>query len=93
MKRKSLILASTIVVTILLYQGVKPAQKTAIIIDPINEESNFKTRSTNLLTENGFKVTYISGEAVTVRLLKNLPKDHDIYIFRVNSYFGFLARP
>ncbi|MCW4012417.1 MAG: hypothetical protein NWF07_05410 [Candidatus Bathyarchaeota archaeon] len=85
MKRQSLIIAAIIMVTILLYQGVKPTQKKAIIIDPINEESEFKTRSTNLLTENGYTVTYISGEEVTVKLLKNLPKDHDIYIFRVHS--------
>lgn len=85
MNRKPLIIAAIILTTLLVYQGANQNQKTAIIIDPINEESRFKTRSTNLLTDNGYKVTYISGEDVTVRLLKNLPKDHDIYIFRVHS--------
>ena len=85
MNRRSLIILAIIVALLFLYQGVKPTQKTAIIIDPINEESEFKTRSTNLLSDNGYKVTYISGEKVTVKLLKNLPKNHDIYIFRVHS--------
>jgi len=85
LKRKSLIIPVIIVTVFLLYQGVKPNPKTAIIIDPINEESEFKTKSMNLLKDNGYKITYISGEEVTVKLLKNLPKDHDIYIFRVHS--------
>jgi hypothetical protein len=85
LKRRSLIIAAIIVATLFLYRGIKPTQKTAIIIDPINEESEFKTKSMNLLTDNGYKVTYISGEEVTVKLLKNLPKNQEIYIFRVHS--------
>lgn len=85
LNRQPLILAAVLLVILLLYQGFNQNQKTATIIDPINMESEFKTRSTELLTENGYKVTYYSGTEVTVQLLKNLPKNQDIYILRVHS--------
>ena len=84
MKKKLLVIA-TIVAMIILNFGLQRDQKTAIIIDPINNESEFKTQAIQLLTENGYKTTYIASGNVTVNLMKNLPPDYDLYIFRVHS--------
>ena len=59
-------------------------RKSAIVIDSISMNSEFRTRSLDLLSENGYQTVYVSGEEVTVEFFKNLPKK-DLYIFRVHS--------
>ena len=85
MKHKPIIATVIVILLMLLYQGYNVNQKTAVIIDPINDKSGFTSKSTQLLTENGYKVTVVSGGNVTIQYLKNLPENHDIYIFRVHS--------
>ena len=61
-----------------------PQKKTALIIDSISTESEFKTKSIKLLSESGFQTSYISGQDVTVNLFKSMPKKN-LYILRVHS--------
>ncbi len=82
---KKIIATAFIAILVLLSYGIPRDQKIALIIDPINDASDFTQKATALLTENGYKITIISGENVTVQLMKNLPPDHDIYILRVHS--------
>jgi len=59
--------------------------RTAIIIDAIEEESDAVDRYIELLKQNNYQVEYVSGENVSIGFLKNIPPNHDIYIFRVHS--------
>ena len=61
-------------------------RKSAIVIDSISMNSEFRTRSLDLLSENGYQTVYVSGEEVTVEFFKNLQKK-DLYIFRVHSTY------
>jgi len=58
--------------------------RSAIVIDSISVDSEFRTMSMTLLSENGYQTIYIYGEEVTVEFFKNLPKK-DLYILRVHS--------
>jgi hypothetical protein len=68
-----------------VFQYYNISQKSAIIIDSINDGQEFKTQSNLLLSQSGFQVKYVSGENVTVEFFKNLPEKNDLYIFRVHS--------
>lgn len=83
MKHKKLVIVVLIPLLILLSQSNHSA-KTAVVIDPIDQEG-FEAQSTDLLSSNGYNVEYYSGEEVTVTFLKNIPPEQDLYIFRVHS--------
>jgi hypothetical protein len=83
--RKFILLLFATICIVLSLQSLTTDEKTAVIIDSIASNSNFKQRSLEILTENGYKVQYVSGENVTVDYLKNIPAKKDMYIFRVHS--------
>ena len=83
LKHKKLIILLFIPVLFLLRQS-NQSDKSVIIIDPINEEG-FETKSTKLLSSNGYHLEYYSGEEVSVEFLKNIPVEYDLYLFRVHS--------
>ncbi len=64
--------------------ALRSLRKSAIVIDSISVDSEFRTRSLALLSRNGYHTIYVSGEEVTVEFFKNLPKK-DLYILRVHS--------
>ena len=68
-----------------MHQNISSRNKTVIIIDPLSDESGFRTQSSKLLNDAGYNVTYFSGEDVTIEFLKNIPSQCDLYIFRVHS--------
>lgn len=83
--RRFTILFFVLTIVIISFYDYTVEKKFAIIIDPLEIDSEFKTKSMELLTKNGFQVRYISGEDVTVEFFKNLPKGNDLYILRVHS--------
>lgn len=84
LRRSILVLVFFLSITALIYHNAS-SQKSAIIIDTISDESEFKTQSIRVLTKSGYYVKYLSGEQVTVEFLKNIPKSQEIYIWRVHS--------
>jgi hypothetical protein len=62
--------------------------KAAIIdqLNPTKLNSDFISRATAILENNGFKVDYFSGEAVTLELYRQLPSaGYSLIIFRAHS--------
>jgi len=83
LKHRKLIVVLLIPVLFLLTQN-NHSGKSALIIDSINQE-DFKTKSIDLFSSNGYSVEYYSGEEVSVEFLKNVPTGYDLYVFRVHS--------
>ncbi len=83
--KKLVALLFTSICIVLVFQQLTLNTKTAVIIDSIASDPNFKKNSIEILTKNGFTIQYISGKNVTVESLKNIPVKKDLYIFRVHS--------
>ena len=68
-------------------QRIEQTHPRACIIDALSElptDTDFTEEATQLLQSNGYKVTTIEGEEVTVEALAGL-QGYDVVVFRVHS--------
>lgn len=82
---KKLFSLIALAVVLFLSLNASAPQKRAIIIDPLNHDSEFKSSAIEILHQSGYSIEYISSNNVTIHLLSDLPENYDLYVFRVHS--------
>lgn len=70
-------LFSLIALAVVLFFSLNASapQKRAIIIDPLNHDSEFKASAIEILHQSGYSIEYISSNNVTIQLLSDLPEN------------------